>query len=83
MLRIDQIPDLPSHQWPGSFRVFPNHQLLPNSPLALLVHPNQFQSDDFTDFAGHLLRLGHRFLTIAADLVRLFETVPTVVETIP
>jgi hypothetical protein len=51
--------------------------------LALLVHPNQFQSDDFTDFAGHLLRLGHRFLTIAADLVRLFETVPTVVETIP
>jgi hypothetical protein len=55
--RADQITDLPSHQRPGSLRMFPDHQFVPDSHLALLPDQDQLQSADI----AHLCRHGFGF----------------------
>src|SRR5580704_3849043 len=40
----DQITDLPSDQRPGALRMFPDHQFVPDSHLALLLDQDQLQS---------------------------------------
>ena len=42
----DQITNVPSDQRPGSLRMFPDHQFVPDSHLALLLDQDQLQSAD-------------------------------------
>src|SRR6266478_4617772 len=56
----DQITDLPSHQRPRSLRMFPDHQFVPDSQLALLLDQDQLQFTDLPDLPRHSFRFRHR-----------------------
>src|SRR5207247_170076 len=56
----DQITDLPSYQRPGSLRMFPDHQFVPDSHLALLHDQDQLQCADLTHLARHSFRFRYR-----------------------
>ncbi len=56
----DQITDLPPDQRPGSLPMFPDHQFVPDSHLALLLDQDQLQSADIPHFCRHPLWFRHR-----------------------
>ena len=57
--RADQITDLPSHQRPGSLRMFPDHQFVPDAHLTLLLDQDQLQSADIPHLCRHSFRFLH------------------------